>query len=262
MAQETRLEVINRLGWRKEFVLDKPIIQIGRDDRNDLVLDDGLESNPGNAVAARHAQLLPSAVNRQGMRLINLSESQILVYAGAGKSIPQGAAPTLAVAPSSVVAPRVSAELGSGDLVKFGDFALIYHGGAAYSEVVKLALELQGRVLGLEQPLSGLLSLHHVGDRAAVQFKIELEGLEPDSYELGPGPVLFPNAEKQIAFQLRHPKRAYPLAGTHRITFHVTAPDAYPGERATISQDIEVAPFYRHKTRVVVIDVPDYQLTT
>jgi hypothetical protein len=101
-----------------------------------------------------------------------------------------------------------------------------------------------------------------VGDRAAVQFKIELEGLDPDSYEIGPGPVLFPNAEKTVTFRLRHPKRPYPPAGPHRITFHVTAPDAYPDERATISQEVEVAPFYRHKTRVVVIDSPDYRLTT
>ena len=43
MAQESRIEVINKFGWRKDFVVDKPIIQIGRDARNDLVLDDGFE---------------------------------------------------------------------------------------------------------------------------------------------------------------------------------------------------------------------------
>lgn len=260
MAQESRLEVINRLGWRKDFVLDKAIIQIGRDGRNDIMLDDGLDAGPNGGIAPRHAQLLPSAVNRQGLRLINLSESNILVYAGGGKHIVPGGLPTPAANPT-IVAPRASGEIGSGDLVKIGDFSLIFHGGAAYSEVVKLALDLQGNELTLDRPLAGTLSIHHVGDRAAVQFKIEVEGLDPDSFEIGPGPVLFPNAEKQVAFRLRHSKRPYPPAGPHRITFHVTAPDAYPNERATISHDIEVAPYYRHKTRVVVIDSPDYRLT-
>jgi hypothetical protein len=254
MAQESRIEIINRFGWRKDFVVDKPIIQIGRDARNDLVLDDGFESG----IAPRHAQLLPSSVNRQGLRLVNLSEKDILVYAQGGKGELNAA---LAQPPSATIAPRSSGEIGSGDLLKMGDFSLIFQGGASYSEVVRLSVDMPSKALTLDRPLTGTLNLHHVGNKAAVQFKIELEGLDPDSYELGPGPVLFPNAEKQVNFRLMHPKRAYPPAGTHQITFHVTAPDAYPGERATVSTDIEVAPIYRHKMRVMVSDTPDFRLS-
>ncbi|HXF60467.1 MAG TPA: hypothetical protein VNK95_02550, partial [Caldilineaceae bacterium] len=160
----------------------------------------------------------------------------------------------------SVVAPRSSAEIASGDLMKMGDFTLIFHGGEVYSGVMKLSLEMASTTLGLDRPLEGALRIHHVGNKAAVQFKIELEGLEPEGYEIGPGPVLFPNAEKEVPFRLIHTKRPYPPAGAHRITFHVTAPDAYPGERASISQELQVAPFYRHKMRVVMVDVPDYRL--
>jgi hypothetical protein len=120
---------------------------------------------------------------------------------------------------------------------------------------------MPSNALTLDRPLTGTLNIHHVGNKAAVQFKIELEGLDPDSYEIGPGPVLFPNAEKQVNFRLMHPKRPYPPAGSHQITFHVTAPDAYANERATVSTDIEVAPIYRHKMRVVVMDSPDFRLT-
>ena len=81
MAQESRIEIINKFGWRKDFVIDKPIIQIGRDARNDLVLDDGFESG----IAPRHAQLLPSSVNRSGLRLVNLSDKDILLYAQGGR---------------------------------------------------------------------------------------------------------------------------------------------------------------------------------
>ncbi|MCC6456779.1 MAG: hypothetical protein IT328_17625 [Caldilineaceae bacterium] len=254
MAQENRVEVVNKFGWRKDFVVDKPIIQIGRDARNDLVLDDGFE----NGIAPRHAQLLPSSINRQGLRLINLSDAEILVYAQGGKA---GLDEALSHPPTATVAPRSSAEVAGGDLLKLGDFSLILQGGATYSEVVKLSLDMPSRQLTLDRPLTGVLGIHHVGNKAAVQFKIELEGLDPDSYEIGPGPVLFPNAEKQVSFRLIHPRRAYPPAGAHQITFHVSAPDAYPNERATVSQEIEIAPIYQHKMRVVVMDSPEYRLT-
>lgn len=253
MAQESRIEVINRLGWRKDFVMDKQIIQIGRDARNDLVLDDGFE----NGIAPRHAQLLPSATNRQGLRLVNLSDSDIYIYNQGGK---QNLNPANLPPASSTITPRSSGEIGGGDMAKVGEFLLIFHGGASYSEVVKLTVDLPTKLLSLDRPLTGVLNLHHVGNKAAVQFKIELEGLAPDSFEIGPGPVLFPNAEKQVSFRLMHSKQAYPPAGAHEITFHVTAPDAYPGERATVTAEIEIAPFYRHKTRVVVMDTPDYRL--
>jgi hypothetical protein len=254
MAQESRIEVINRFGWRKDFMVDKPIIQIGRDARNDLVLDDGFE----NGIAPRHAQLLPSSVNQQGLRLVNLSDKDILVYAQGGK---RDVTTLTAQPPTSTVAPRASGEVASGDLIKMGDFALVYQGGASYSEVVRLTLDMPSKALTLDRPLTGTLTIHHVGNKAAVQFKIELEGLDPDSYEIAPGPVLFPNAEKQVGFKLIHSKRPYPPAGAHRITFHVTAPDAYANERATVSTDIEVAPIFRHKMRVVVMDTPDYRLS-
>ncbi len=247
MPQENRVEIINRMGWHKDFVLDKQIIQIGRDARNDIVLDDGMESS----IAARHAQLLPSSVNRSGLRLINLSDQPI-------ERLPTEGRPA---APSPSIAPRASGEIAGGDRVKIGDFTLVFHGGELRSEVVKLSVETNGKVLAPDRPLTGSLTIHHVGNKAAVQFKIELEGLPPDAYEIGPGPVLFPNAEKAVSFRLIHPKGAYPPAGPNRITFHVSAPAAYPDERASVAHEIDVAPVYQHKMRVVVMDSLDYHLT-
>lgn len=247
MPQENKIEVINKLGWRKEFVLEKSIIQIGRDERNDVVLDDGLESD----VSSRHAQLLPSSASRNGMRLINLSNSPITIYKDARQQ--NGAESTLE--------PRASTEIATGDQAKMGSFTLVFHSGDTRSEVVRLAVDMPDTHLTLDQPLRGALKIEHVGDKAAVQFKVELLGLESQFVELGPGPVLFPNAEKQIEFRLRHPKRPKPVAGPHQITFVVTAPDAYPEERATISQTIDVAPFYSHRMRVVVNDDANLRLT-
>jgi hypothetical protein len=242
MAQESKIEVINRFGWRKDFVVNKPIVQIGSDSRNDIVLADGIDTS----IAARHAQLVPSAVNRQGMRLVNLSEREIMLGPPGG--------------PGAAVPPRGSAEINSGDQLRMGEFTLIFQGGEQRSVVLRLSVEMSGRELAIDRPISGMLTIHHLGNQAAVQFKIEVEGMDPDQYEIGPGPVLFPNAEKQVGFRIHHPKKPSPAAGDQRITFRVTAPDAYPGESASISQDIQIAPFYRHRMRVVVIDSPDYRL--
>jgi hypothetical protein len=241
MTQASKIEVLNRQGWRKEFEIEKPIIQIGRDQRNDIVLDDGSDAT----VEPRHAQLLPSTVNRQGLRLVNLSNSIITVFA---RNEPAGG-------PGVALAPRAATEIASGDRAKIGEFTLTLYGAEQRSEMVQLSIELPSKELLLDRPLAGGLTIRHVGDKAAVQFKIALDGLEPEHYELGPGPLLFPNAEKQLAFRLHHPNRPFPKAGLHRITFQVTAPDAYPGEIATISCDLDIAPFYRHKMRMVVMDL-------
>lgn len=246
MAQENKIEVINRMGWRKEFVLEKPIIQIGRDERNDVVLDDGLE----NDVAPRHAQLLPSSANRNGMRLINLSSSPITVMKQGGAAQNGG----------TTLEPRSSTEIVSGDQAKVGSFTLVFNSGDSRSEVVRLTIDMPDTYLSLDQPLRGALKIHHVGDKAAVQFRVELQGLDSQFVEVAPGPVLFPNAEKQIEFRIRHPRRPTPPAGAHQITFVVTAPDAYPGEQATISQTIEIAPFHQHRMRVVVVDDANLRL--
>lgn len=247
MAQENKIEVINKLGWRKEFVLEKSIVQIGRDERNDVILDDGMESD----ISARHAQLLPSAANRNGMRLINLSTSPITIFK-------QGQTQEAA---GKTLEPRSSVEIVSGDRAKMGSFTLVFHGGDTRSEVVRLSVDMPDTHLVLDKPLRGTLKIQHVGDKAAVQFRVEVAGWESQFIEIAPGPVLFPNAEKSVEFRVMHPKRAKPPAGAHQLTFVVTAPDAYPGEEATLNHTIQIAPFFDHRMRVVVIDDANLRLT-
>jgi hypothetical protein len=41
------------------------------------------------------------------------------------------------------------------------------------------------------------------------------------------------------------------VAGAQRISIHATAPDAYPGEIASVSQVIQIVPFFKHSIRLV-----------
>ncbi|MCB0108872.1 MAG: hypothetical protein KDE53_23285, partial [Caldilineaceae bacterium] len=70
--------------------------------------------------------------------------------------------------------------------------------------------------------------------------------------EIEAGPVLFPGVAKEVVFELRHPKAPYPPATRqYPVRFHVTAKEAYPDERATLVQMIEIAPYPAHVLNVV-----------
>jgi hypothetical protein len=110
-----------------------------------------------------------------------------------------------------------------------------------------VTLSLPRTELSPDRPLDGVITVRNLGEVTGVQFHMELQGLERDRYDIGPAPILFPNAERQVSLQLRHPKRPSPPAGSHTVTVRVTAPDAYPGEEATASAAIDILPYRSHR---------------
>ncbi|MEM7530890.1 MAG: hypothetical protein AAF639_01835 [Chloroflexota bacterium] len=270
MIGNSRIEVVDRLGWRKEYILQQQIINIGSDPTNDLVLN----INQGTGVAARHLQVIPTAMsttagpntigpNRQVMRVVNLTDQQVFILSGRQSTVPQPGSqgnPEVAEGETRILTARNSIEISHGDQIRLGDFTLIFHSSEQRSEVVRLQLTIPNTPLAPEKSLDGILTLHHIGDKPGVQFMIDIEGLPDDCYEIEPGPVLFPDAERQIAFRLLHSKKPFPPAGPHEITFFVSAPEFYPGELANISHTIRVAPFHQHFVRIVTEGSPQYRL--
>jgi hypothetical protein len=110
-----------------------------------------------------------------------------------------------------------------------------------------LRLSLPQPTVDPESPLEGTITVHNLGNEPGVQFRLELEGLERDWYEMGPGPILFPNVEKGVSLRIHHPRGPGILAGKREITVRCTAPEAYPGEDVTVSQVLEILPFYHHE---------------
>jgi len=260
---EPQVEVVDRDGWRKAFPLEKHIVHIGSDPRNDIVLD-GLR---GAGVAPRHLQLIALSAN-PGYRLVNLGDGDILL----GES------------GEGVLAPRSATDIADGTVLRVGDFTLHFccgegapvgeaaaagkaaagvvgdarppgaMGAAASSQVIGLRLVLPQTQLEPDRPIDGAVMVRNLGDKPGVQFKLAVEGLHPDCYEIGAGPLLFPNAEKETFFRLSHPRSPCMSAGDHRFTVRATAPGAYPGESAVISQTIHMALFYHHSLRLVIED--------
>lgn len=230
------IAVTDKAGWRKEFALQKTIAYIGADPRNDIVLD----PDRGGGVSARHLQLISVA---NGFRLINVGDGEVRLGANAER----------------VVAPRAFLEVTAGDRVKVGDFILTFQGAGSggardadgNSKSIGLTMQLAQTKLGVDKPLEGSVVVRNWGIKAGVQFTLEVEGLDPACLEIGPGPLLFPNAEKEVPFKVHHPRASKPPAGDYRIRIRATAPAAYPGESAVVSQVIQLMPFYNHKLRVV-----------
>ncbi len=273
MAQRGMVEVIDKGGWRRSFPLNKNIIHIGSDARNDIVI----ETWHGTGLAARHLQMVPSPTSSLGYRLVNMGAIEVLLGSNGERSLP----------------PRAAIDLADGDIVRLGELTFIFHNGGAGAPSIAsaanaaasvvaptgaqpaanratpvavaalgvttaaVAAARKGNPIGLNltlaqalltpgQPIDGAITIKNQGDKTGVQFKIEVEGFDSDSYELGPAPILFPDVEKQVLFRLRHPQKPNPSAGDRRLTIRVTAPNAYPGEVATVSQVIQVAAYIKH----------------
>ena len=255
MAQRGTVAVIDKGGWSRSFPLNKNIIHIGSDARNDIVI----ETWHGAGLAARHLQLVPSPTSGLGYRLVNMGPIEVLLEPNRGALLP-----------------RAAADLADGDTARLGELTFVFHGEGAGAPLaatgvavappatanhpalaaaarngnpIGLHLTLAHALLAPGQPIDGAIVIKNQGNQGettGVQFKIEVKGFEPDSYELGPAPILFPDVEKPVLFRLRHPHKPNPPAGDCRLTIRVTAPNTYPGEAATVSQVIQIAAYIKH----------------
>jgi hypothetical protein len=256
------VEITDKDHWRKEIPLQKAIIYIGCDPGNDVVLDPA----HGAGVASRNVQLLSLPVGGLGYRLVNLGDAEIRSGSSGDRVIP----------------PRSFTDVADGDRLQLGDFVLTFRLGADVAALAAVAsaapapgpsggppsttnsttnfttatsigmsLALPETQLAPDRPLEGSVTVRNQGSKLSVQFKLQVEGLEPDCYEIGAAPVLFPGAEKSVVFRLLHSRRPRPLAGEHRFSIRATAAEAYPGESAVVSQVIRILPFYSHKLAVI-----------
>jgi hypothetical protein len=242
MNEGTRLELTTREGWRKDVPLTQTIAYVGSHPAADVYL-------PGPDVSPRHLQFVPSATQALGYRVINLSNVGYMVQARAGAPRP--------------LAPRSQLELVDGDTLEVSGYRLTYRGGALTSSKIEARLEMAGKRLELDRPLDGVLYIRNAGQGPGVQFVVEIQGFDPRFVRIGSGPMLYPGVERGLAFSLSHPRGSSPQAGEHQLTFLVTAPSGYPGESATATAMVFVAPYFDHRVRVVSMEptMVDYTLT-
>jgi hypothetical protein len=251
MAQNA-VEIVDRDGWRRIYPLQKAIVHIGSAPGNDITLD----GTRGTGVAARHVQLIARAGGGGGYRLVNMGDSDIQMADSERR-----------------ITPRSFIDLNEGERVRLGEFTLVFSGsgaglaggvpgvGAATgggpimgsgSGNIGLSLTLPKTQLAPSTPLDGSILVRNQGEKAGAQFKLAVEGLDAEWYDIGPGPILFPGASKEVSLRLQHPGKSEPGAGEYRFVVRATAPGAYPGESASAVQLIQIVPFYSHKLKVTL----------
>jgi hypothetical protein len=250
MEFENRIDVTDRDGWRKEFVLNKRLIYIGSDNRNDVVLS----PMRGTGVAPRHLQLVIAPAGIVTCSAVNLSAGDIPLGDTGQKALP----------------PNSAVEVRDGQSFRLGDFMVVLHfqdnaqmgqgtgareafvrAGVKNSAAVGLRLVLQQVILSPDRPIEGMLYVSNLGNAPGVQFRLGLDGLPADCFEIGAAPILFPGAEKGVPLRIWHPMRSTVAAGTQRIALWADAVEAYPGEVVTQTRDLRILPFYSHTLRVL-----------
>ncbi len=253
------IEITNPSGWRKTYRVQKRLVHVGSDPGNDLVLDD----RGRGEIAPRHLQVI-SLPESAGHRLVNVGDAAVFV----------------GLAGDEVLSPRATRDVADGECVQLGDFTLTFRTGEATvddaggeeggqstgapqradarptsavdSGVIELTLALSQTALEPDQPIEGTITVRNQGQQTGVQFDLALEGLPPDCYDVGPGPILFPGAARDVPLRLIHPREPEPPAGPHIIRIRATAPEAYPGEQVTIDQTINILPFYDYELSLTI----------
>lgn len=104
IVQGARIEIQDRDGWHKTFVIQKAITHVGSEARNDIVL----ETWRGMGVSSRHVQIISMGA---AYRVVNIGDREIVVAPD----------PNSAGTP---IAPLATAELRDGALIQIGDFRL------------------------------------------------------------------------------------------------------------------------------------------
>jgi len=253
----TQVTVLNPDGREREYSIEKSLFFIGSNPGNDIVV-----GSINEGVDPRHIQVI--VLGNANYRLVNLGETVVTLSNGRD------------------ISPRASLNLAVEDQIKLKGYTISLTQAVASearvgfatqpeavleqeeeetgkyrssrSKAIGLSISLEQTLLSLDEPIEGMVTVQNLGNQPGVQFLLELEGLEPGTYELGAGPILFPNAQKSTFLNISHPKKPFPVAGDHRFTIRASAPDDYPGESVVVAYTIHILPFYKHKLRVLVSD--------
>jgi hypothetical protein len=237
-------------GWQKPFPLNEGVYWVGSADRVHIQLPVMKDISP------YHLQVV-NAHNSPSVRLINLSRGSIVVQKGAESTL---------FAPGGII------DVFGPEIFRLGPYTLHFQlqkqnesqpaSAEGKQKVIGMRLVLPDIVLRPNIPLVGVLSLQNLGNQAC-QFKVEIDGISEQCYEITPPPLIFAGGEENTEIRFFH-KMIAPPAGQQKVTIRVSAPDAYPGEAATVQQMLKVMPYYAQslsisKPEVESIPVPEEQ---
>ncbi|MCB2179914.1 FHA domain-containing protein [bacterium] len=227
------IKVTNPKGKTRTEVFDKAIIRIGTDESNDICLS-------SKDILPFHLQTLNFKNGEQKNRVVNLTDLSVAI------TLNQEA---------YWLGPYAYSEINNGDEVELGDFKLQFNlpikgGQVRTSPHFKASLEFPTNVLPSETMLEGILTLHNTGEKAGCQFKIDVEGLPEDCYQIDSIPLLYPSAVENIPFRLFHQGTA-PKVGYQTFFVKLSSPDKYPDHEVVIQHNIYISPYFKQTLEII-----------
>ncbi|MEM7029362.1 MAG: FHA domain-containing protein [Chloroflexota bacterium] len=262
-SHQALIEVRPTTGKTIQHVVKNVITYIGTDSACDIVLS----SEMGRGIAKRHAQFIYLPESDEPYRFLSLSTT-------VGQSDAAGNEDKGTLFTSQPVK--------NGDQIQIGQYILIFHLGAdtpaadttdtrqvpasvppntddpdsrreeSFSKSIGLHLFLPTTKLKPGEPIFGSVTVSNIGDQSGVKFRLKVAGLHQDIYILNAGPLLPLSASADINFYLYHTERPEPEAGNYPFTLEAMAEEAYGDETVSVSQKIEVLPFYKHELTLEV----------
>jgi hypothetical protein len=99
---------------------------------------------------------------------------------------------------------------------------------------------------------TGVLTLKNAGEHSACQFRVDIEGLPADCFQIDPIPLMYSGAQEEVRIRIFH-RILYPPAGLQTIVLKISAPESYSGEELIIRQDIYVTPVFSRRSSFLTI---------
>ena len=231
------IKVTNPKGKTRTEIFEKAIIRIGENKANDICLST-------NDISQFHLQVLNFGDGENKNRIVNLTDTPVAI------TLNQEAFWLGAYAFS---------EINNGDEVELGEYTLQFNlpikgGQVRTSPNFKASLEFPTNVLPPETMLEGVLTLHNTGGKAGCQFKIEVEGLPEECFQIDPLPLLYPSAVEKVSFRLFHQGVA-PTVGYQTFFITLSSPDKYPDHEVVLQHNIYISPYYKQQIEIIDLSV-------
>ena len=147
-----------------------------------------------------------------------------------------------------------SSRIQDGDSVEIGGYKLVFQipmpdGLLNKASSFQAEIEMPASSLPVNSRMEGFLVIRNTGGQSACQFTAVVEGIPDNCYLLDSIPLLYPNAEEKIPFNLLH-RGTEPEAGLMTFYVQIESPNHYPGEKLTLKYTISVAPNFQQKLEI------------
>lgn len=220
------LLIVEKSGWSKSLKIDRAVIRVGSASSNDIQLQ-------SPEIAAVHIQIFNPSVTDSYCKVVNLAHEIAVKVSRDIHKLPSFA----------------SVNVRDGDEILLDGYSITFRLPQS-TNVLKPARKIQGNLclteafLRPEHATTGVLTIMNAGEQSGCQFKVEVQGLPADCYQIDPIPLMYQGAQEDVRVQFFH-RTHYPSAGLQTILIKLSSPESYPGEELLIRQEIYVAPVFR-----------------